>query len=359
MTTVTDTVRTLAEPWLGTDPDVWTRRVVRRHFDPVGGSPYWLRRRPFLGFDPLDVTEYRQLAEFGPFPLDALRGLDPVELVPARAPRPLSGRIWESGGTTGKPFRVLYTDAMSEHHSAWRRFGLDLTGFARGRTWLYACPAGPHVVGCGADQIARLHDATVYTMDFDPRWTKRLIRRSRLAAMNAHVDHIIEQMADILETGRVQYLETTPALLQVLVNRRPELVARLDGVGLGGTQLTPAMYREVAAALGDGVIGTTYGNTFGCAIGLPAERGGDVLPYLPGYPQVTIAVVDPEDSRRIVGYGQTGRVRLTVLHEDLFLPNILERDQAIRYDPGEAWPCDGVANVSPLRIAPGGPEGLF
>nr|AZF85900.1 arylcarboxylate reductase [Catenulispora sp.] len=347
------------EPWLGTDPDAWTRRVVRRHFDPVDGSPYWLRRRPSLAFEPLDITRYEQLAQFGPFPLNALRGVDPAELVPRSVPRPLAGRVWESGGTSGKPFRVLYTEAMSAHHTAWRKFGLDLTGFEHGRTWLYACPSGPHVVGRGADQIAGLHGAMVYTMDFDPRWTKRLIRRSRLPALNMHVDFIIEQIADILATGRVHYLETTPALLQVLVQRRPELVAGLRGVGLGGTQLTPAMYAEIAAVLGDALIGTTYGNTFGCAMGLPAAAGGAVLPYVPNFPQITMAVVDRRDWRRIVGYGQTGRVRLTVLHDDLFLPNILERDQAVRHDTGEAWPCDGVANVCPLPNIPGEPEGLF
>ena len=363
MTTLEDTAPRVAGPWLDADLDAWTRRVLRRHFDPVSGSPYWLRWRPHLGFDPLDITEYRQLERFGRYPLEALRGLDPAELVPRSVPRPLAGRVWESSGTTGKPYRVFYTEAIAEHHTAWRGFGLDLAGFAPGRSWLYACPSGPHVVGRGADQIADLHDAMVYTLDFDPRWITGLIRRSRLAGMNRYVDHLVEQIADVLSTGRVSYLETTPALLQVLLRLRPELVAGLDGVSLGGTRLTRAMYREIREVLPDALIGATYGNTFGCAIGLPAvEQDGPegvVLPYLPCFPQVTMAVVDKREPRRVVEYGQTGRVRLTVLHDDLFLPNVLERDQAVRHDPGPGWPCDAVADVTPLEEAPGGTEQLF
>ena len=50
---------------------------------------------------------------------------------------------------------------------------------------------------------------------------------------------------------------------------------------------------------------------------------------------------------------------LTVLHDDLFLPNVLERDQAVRHHPGPGWPCDAVADVTPLEEAPGGTEQLF
>ncbi|KIF76843.1 arylcarboxylate reductase [Streptomyces sp. 150FB] len=359
MTLLVDSEEALTTRWLGTDIDAWTRRVLRRHFDPATGSPYWLARRAELDFDPLEITRYEELTRFGPFSLAELRELAPSELVPSDVPRPLAGRIWESGGTTGAPCRVFYTGAMAEHHSQWRRFGLELAGFEQGRTWLYACPSGPHIVGRGANQIAEMYGSTVYTMDLDPRWIKRLIRNNQLAMMNTYVEHTIEQMTDILETGRIDYLETTPAIMQALINRHPELVAGLSGVGLGGTQLSPQMYREIAGALGDGVIGSTYGNTFGCAAGLPAERGGDVLPYLPNYPQVTMAVVDRDDQERIVEYGETGQVRLTVLHDDLFLPNILERDQAERFDTGARWPSDGVANVRPLQITQAAPEGLY
>ena len=50
---------------------------------------------------------------------------------------------------------------------------------------------------------------------------------------------------------------------------------------------------------------------------------------------------------------------MTVLHQDLFLPNVLERDQAVRYDTAGRWPTEGVANVRPLEIVSSSPEGLY
>jgi hypothetical protein len=50
------------------------------------------------------------------------------------------------------------------------------------------------------------------------------------------------------------------------------------------------------------------------------------------------------------------RGRLTILQDDLFPPNILDRDQAVRFGAGELWPGDGVANVAPLWIMQNAPE---
>jgi hypothetical protein len=120
------------------------------------------------------------------------------------------------------------------------------------------------------------------------------------------------------------------------------------------------MYRSFREALGDdAILVITYGNTFGNTVRLPAERDGDIMPNVANYPQVTTAVVDTEDWTREVGFGEYGQVRLTVLHSDLFLPNILERDFAMRYDTGPDWPCDGVANVRPLQMAKLTPEGIY
>ncbi|MEU2603405.1 arylcarboxylate reductase [Streptomyces albus] len=351
--------RSLTDGWLAWDLDEWTRHVLRRQFDPETGSPYWLKRRTELDFDPLSLTGYDDLAAFGHFDLAVLRDLDPADLVPTAVPRPLGGRVRETGGTTGKPGRVFYTGKMTAARTAWRFHGLLAAGFRPGATWLHAGPTGPHIVGEEADFLAHLAGSTVYTIDLDARWIKHLIRGGRLLEMEEYVDHVVEQITDILETCSVGYLHSTPATVQALINRRPDLVARLSGVYLGGTQLTPDAYRRFAEAMPGGVIGTIYGNTLGCANGLPSPDGGATLPYVPNYPQLTMTVVDKTDPGRVVDYGEVGQVRLTVLHEDLFLPHILERDQAIRFRTSEEWPCDGVANVQPLQVSSERPEGLY
>ncbi|MGW3121532.1 arylcarboxylate reductase [Streptomyces sp. NPDC001107] len=349
----------LVRGWLDTDLDAWTRRTVARHFDPLTGSPYWLRRAAELDFDPRDLTRYDQLTAFGPFPVDVLRSMDPTDLVPLSVPRPLTGRIWDTGGTTGTPCRLFYTPDMLLHRGAWRRWSFVTEGFLPHRTWLQATPTGPHLIGNGVWETTELYDGRTYAIDMDPRWVKRLIRAGRPADAQEYTTHLLEQIADVLAPGRVDYVNTTPAVFQALIRRFPELVAPLKGVRLSGTQLSADMYRGFTAAMDDGICGRSYGNTFGNAAGLPVEQKAELMPYVPNFPQVTMAVVDKRDWSKVIEYGMTGQVRLTVLHDDLFLPNILERDQALRYDPKGKWPSDGVANVTPLQTTSSAPEGLY
>ena len=46
-----------------------------------------------------------------------------------------------------------------------------------------------------------------------------------------------------------------------------------------------------------------------------------------------IEVVDPDEPTRVVEYGETGRVRLTTLTKEFFMPRFLERDEAERERP--------------------------
>jgi hypothetical protein len=356
--TRTTTGPSLTDHWLSLDLDAWTRHVVHRHFNPELGSPYWLKKATELTFDPLAITRYEDLALFGPFPPGDLRGIDPAELVPRAVPRPLTGRVWESGGTTGDPVRIYYTDAMITHRVEWRRWSLLYDGFEPGRTWLQATPSGPHQIGHGADEIAEQLAGLVFGIDMDPRWIKQLIRAGRMKDVAEYTEHVLAQIVDILRAQRVHYLSTTPALLQKLIARHPDLVADLDGVRLGGTHMSPQMYLEFVAALQGGIVRSGYGNTFGNAVSLTPREDG-FLPYVPTYPQVTMSVVDVADFRSTVAPGETGRLKLTVLHEDLFLPNLLERDQATRYDTRGEWPFDGIADVRPLQITQAAPEGLY
>jgi len=62
-----------------------------------------------------------------------------------------------------------------------------------------------------------------------------------------------------------------------------------------------------------------------------------------------IEVVDPHEPTRVVGYGETGRVRLTTLTKEFFVPRFLERDECERERPCEKYPWDGVRNVRPFK----------
>ena len=57
---------------------------------------------------------------------------------------------------------------------------------------------------------------------------------------------------------------------------------------------------------------------------------------------------DPDDLDRPVTYGERGRVLLTTLTREFFMPRFPERDECEREPPIELYPWDGVRNVRPF-----------
>ena len=343
------------DQWREIDLDDWTRQVLRRHFDPDTGSPYWLGRRETLDFDPLSLDGYADLVRFGPFPRPDLVDGDPLDLVPLSTPRPLNGRVWESGDGE----RLYYGPAMLAHRAAYRTWSLTRAGFVPGRTWLHAAPSGPHVTGEDAWEISTGFGSRAFAVDMDPRWVKRLLAAGRYQDAEAYTAHVVDQIADVLGPQRVEYLNTTPAVFQALIRGHPHLVAGLDGVHLSGAPITAKTLGDFVEALDGGICLTSYHNTFGDCVSVPLPTADAALLYVPSYPQVTGAVVAKDDWSVPVAHGQIGQIRLTVLHEDLFLPNVLQRDQAIRCFLGDDWPGDGFASVFPLQPLRATPAGVY
>jgi hypothetical protein len=71
-------------------------------------------------------------------------------------------------------------------------------------------------------------------------------------------------------------------------------------------------------------------------------------------------VVNPDDHLDVVGYGQTGRVKLYTLTKELFIPGFLERDEGEREPPYEKYPWDGISGVRPFsRLAEATTVGVY
>ena len=95
----------------------------------------------------------------------------------------------------------------------------------------------------------------------------------------------------------------------------------------------------------------TYGNTLmglACSKPVTSEDGYKITYYAP-QPRAVIEVVSFDDNNQVVGYGETGQVRLTTLTRETFIPGFLERDEGEREPPCEAYPWDGVSGVRPFR----------
>ena len=77
------------------------------------------------------------------------------------------------------------------------------------------------------------------------------------------------------------------------------------------------------------------------------EKADYTITYYPPQPRAVLEIVDPEDAGSPVGFGETGRVLLTTLTRELFLPRLLERDHGERAAPIELYPWDGVSRLRP------------
>jgi hypothetical protein len=104
--------------------------------------------------------------------------------------------------------------------------------------------------------------------------------------------------------------------------------------------------------LGPGVyIAPTYGNTLmGLAASeMPTAETDYKIAYYAPQPRAVAQVVDFNDYDKPVAVGQTGRVLLTTLTKEFFVPRFAERDEGEREPPCAKFPWDGVSGVRPFH----------
>jgi hypothetical protein len=175
---------------------------------------------------------------------------------------------------------------------------------------------------------------------------------------------VIDQGLTLLKAhDTIQCLFTTPKLLEALAEKISLQKAGIRGIFCGGTEMTPQFHRWVREeVLGDIYFAPTYGNTLmGLAVHKPFDRQDNyAIIYYPPLPRAVLEVVDPDEPTRLVDYGRPGRVRLTTLTKEFFMPRFLERDEAEREPPCETYPWDGVRNVRPFsRFQASVTEGVY
>jgi phenylacetate-coenzyme A ligase PaaK-like adenylate-forming protein len=343
--------------------DAWVREVVAWHFDPATGTPFWLERAKGLSFDPRrDVKTYEDLDRFGEFHDEWLRGGPVRRWVPkGYADKPIS--IFETGGSTGVPkSRINYQDFRIDYSMFSET--LPEASFPKGADWLHIGPSGPRRLRLAIEHLCQVRGGICFMVDLDPRWVIKLIKRGAMAEMELYKRHVIDQALTLLKAhDNIQCLFTTPKLLEALCEKTSLKKLGIKGVFCGGTEMTPQFHRFAVEELVEGAyFAATYGNTLmGLATHKPRgpEDSWDII-YFPPSPRAMMEVVDPDHPERVVGYGETGRVRLTTLTKEFFMPRFLERDEAEREAPCELYPWDGVRNVRPFsRFQSAVVEGVY
>lgn len=338
--------------------DAHVREIVAWHFNPQTGCPFWLEFASKLDWDPRkEIRCFEDLKRFPQFQDEWLRG-GPVR---RWVPKGLNGKpvfVFETGGTTGVP---KSRTAMEDFRIDYEVFSETLPDryFPRGANWLMLGPSGPRRLRLAVEHLCQHRGGICFSVDLDPRWVIKLIKRGLMEELELYKAHVIEQAINVLTAGHdIRCLFTTPKLLEALAEELENRGTSVKGAGItgifaGGTEFTPQYTRfAMEELLGAGVYLTpTYGNTLmglACSKPVTPEDGYKITYYAP-QPRAAIEVVSFDDPDRVVDYGKTGRVRLTTLTKETFIPGFLERDEGERERPYEKYPWDGVSGVRPFR----------
>ena len=95
--------------------------------------------------------------------------------------------------------------------------------------------------------------------------------------------------------------------------------------------------------------GRDEGQYMGLAASVPLKPEDNFsITYYAPQPRAVLRVVDPKDTSKAVEYDTWGRVELTTLTKEFFMPRFLERDEALRRKPRAPYAWDGVAEVRPF-----------
>ena len=331
--------------------DAWTREIIQWHFDPNTGCPFWLDFAAKLDWDPRkEIRSYTDLDRFGFFQDEWLRGGPVRRWVPkGYADRPVS--ISETGGSTGVPKSRISIDDFRIDYEAFSDTLPD-EFFPRRADWIMVGPSGPRRLRLAVEHLAQHRGGICFMTDLDPRWVIKCIKRGKVDEAEAYKQHVVEQALTLLKAHEIKCMFTTPKLLEAICEKISLRKAGITGIFCGGTEMTPQFYRFAVEELLEGAyFAPTYGNTLmGLAVHKPRlEEDNYAVIYYPPAPRAMIEVVDPDEPSRVVEYGKTGRVRLTTLTREFFMPRFLERDEAEREPPYIKYPWDGVRNVRPFN----------
>src|SRR4029453_12266594 len=286
--------------------DAHVRDIVRWHFDPETGSPFWLERAKRFDFDPVrDVVSDDDLDRFGPFEDEWLRGGPVRRWVPkAYADKPIY--VFETGGSTGVPkSRIAHEDFRIDYTSFSETLSDD--AFPKGSDWLMVGPSGPRRLRLAIEHLAQIRGGICFMVDLDPRWVIKLIKARQMEQVEAYKRHVIDQALTLLRAHEtIKCLFTTPKLLEALCEKVSLKKMGICGVFCGGTEMTPQFHRFAVEELLDGVyFAPTYGNTLmGLAVHKPlSKEDGYAIVYYPPSPRAMIEVVDPDQPYRLVVSG--------------------------------------------------------
>jgi phenylacetate-coenzyme A ligase PaaK-like adenylate-forming protein len=338
--------------------DAHVREIVEWHFNPDTGTPFWIDKAKELKLDPRkQVKCFDDLKIFGLFEDEWLRG-GPVRRWVPKAYQNKPIYVFETGGTTGIPkSRVVVED----HWIDYEMYSATLPDkyFPKGANWLMLGPSGPRRLRLAVEHMCQFRGGVCFCVDLDPRWVIKIIKKGWMEHLKAYQEHVIDQALTVLSAKHdIKCMFTTPKLLDALCGALEKqgttlIKQGITGVFCGGTEMTSQWIRfAIEEHLGPDVyIAPTYGNTLMglAASDMPTAADNFKIAYYAPEPRAVVQVTDFDDYNKVVDYGKEGRVMLTTLTKEMFVPRFMERDEGVREKPSAKYPWDGVSGVKPWR----------
>src|SRR5262245_31692619 len=184
--------------------DAQVRDVVRWHFSPDTGTPFWLEKAKSYKFNPLkDVQGYDDLKLFGLFEDEWLRGAPGLDIM-RWVPRAYQGKkpvyVFETGGTTGIPkSRIVVEDHWIDYEMMSETLPDEY--FPRGGHWRMLGPSGPRRLRLAIEHLAQHRGGICFSVDLDPRWVVKLLKDRRIDEVERYKAHCIDQALTVLAAG--------------------------------------------------------------------------------------------------------------------------------------------------------------
>ena len=338
-------------PYLGKELNLneWLANIIETHFNPKNGTPYWIKKKEGLGFDPKkDVTSIDDLVHFSNANEADLRNYPIEYFMPRNIPKN-DFDIGESSGTTGPKKRIPWHREITSDIIGFYDFNLDLWGIKKGINFLAIGPSGlyeRHI-----QNVAKGRGGLCFFIGIEPKGMKDALsgvswfKPWKLRHLVQYMKPITEEFNQIMKQQDIGVMISAPQMLKKYPKEMD--VSNLEAVLWGGVGLTPTDYGELKDMYGKTKVTGWYGNIFwGPAFNMPAKD--NELRYYPPFPYASFEIVDPE-THKPVGYGEYGQVRFSRLGKDFFWPNQLERDTAIKIKGDSHYFWNGAQNVGPLK----------
>lgn len=342
--------------------DEHIRRLMHWHFKEETGCAFWLERKQELNFDPLkEINGFDDLCE--KFPL--FDGDNYLRTVPADMWRPRGfgscrWSMYQTGGTTGDPklrwgrrgFEPNESDWAWDYHTF--SGSLPEEGFPDGGAWLYIGPGGPRRLRYGVEVLANCRNAGYMIIDMDVAWMKAKAN----TCQKEYLAELVDRSIRAIRRNKPKSVFCPPVLIEAIGEEIDWAETSVTGIFAGGTEMDRETTRNIMERhlKGKIVFKPTYGNALaGLAIcrkiateATPVE-GQDPysIIYQPLQPRTLLRVVKRDNHRELVQFGERGRVVITTITNECFMPLFVERDEAGWIAPTEEYPWPGLSEVGP------------